>query len=128
MIRTAEVQAFLVSRGVSGPFGVEEEVPAMPDQIVMLRITGGAGTVRERIFDRVIVQVRARGNQDDRASAEALADQVDHAFMDALPPIRIAARPVTRIDYAGSQPAFLGRDEGRRSTYACSYVIEVERN
>lgn len=127
MISTLDVAGFLSAGGVSVPIVREGDVIRTPQRCVEVTATGGAGTSHERLFDRAAVQIRVRGDQGDHDSAEALATQVDAVLMGAAAPMRIGGRPVVRIDYLGGPPAFVTRDEARRTVLACTYLIEIAR-
>lgn len=131
MSRMADLAALLTSRGVTDPI-LDTEVIDMPDRIVVLTMTGGAGTENERVFDRLAVQVRVRGNQgmpaESAADAESLAGQVDAALMGTVCPILLSGRAVVDINYLGGPPAFLTRDPANRAIYACGYLLKWERD
>lgn len=127
MIRAADIAAFLASRGVAEKVEFGGGEVEMPDRVVFVNQTGGAGESKERAFERATVQVRCRGAQNDPADAEALADQVDRALMDVAYPVTIGGRHVTSIQWVGGPPALVGRDDARRSELAASYVVEIAR-
>ena len=127
MISVAAVRAFLVGRGVTAPIFAGFEEQSTPDRLVYVTPTGGLGEARERRFERVTIQCRCRGEQEDPADAEALADQVDRAWMDAIYPIVVGDRHCISVQWAGGPPQILARDNARRWESSCSYVCELER-
>lgn len=127
MLTVEAVAAFLTSRGITEPMMHGEEEPEMPDRVVLLTPSGGPGETRERIFELLIIQCRCRGNQNDPADAEALADQVDRAWMDPIYPLVIDGRHVVRVQHAGGAPAIIGRDDARRYESSASYVLDIAR-
>lgn len=143
MIRSVDIAEFLRVEGVAGELAAptvahatrilpdddtpEGELPAQPDRLVAVRITGGGRTLRERTFDQPHVQVVARGMPGSQADAEALAAVADNALMGAVPPLALGGRRVISVEYVGGPPTFVTRDEARRSVYSCNYVMQVDR-
>jgi hypothetical protein len=103
------------------------EEPPQPDRVILLVLTGGPPPSRERTFDHPTVQVRTRGLQNDQGDAEALAGQVDDAFLGAPEGVLVNGKRVLTINRL-SGPAFLSRDGGRRTTLSANYVLEVQRS
>lgn len=128
MLTSQAVADWLKSKGVNESFSTDGKIPTQPDRLIIVTITGGAGTLRERTFDQAFVQVRVRGRQRDNRDAEALAGQVDDVFMAAVPPVVLDGRRVVSIDYVGGPPGFLQRDNAERAHFACSYVLQVARS
>jgi hypothetical protein len=126
VLTVAAIRAYLQSRGITDEIvdGLDERT--MPDRLVYI-VTGGAGELRERVFERVTVQAICRGAQNDLSDAEALADAVDRAFMDVIYPVSIGGRHVPSIQWAGGGPALIDRDDARRSLLSATYVVEVAR-
>lgn len=109
------------------PGGYSAQVPPTPDQLVIVSYTGGPGLAYEQTFDQLSFQTRVRGDQNDPGSAEALAWQVDAAFVDAVFPTTIAARYVLRMTRLSGTPRFLVRDSARRINLTSDYLVVVAR-
>lgn len=128
MIAASDFAEWLRSRGVTDRIQTDGTIPPQPDRLVVVTVTGGAGTLRERTFDQPTVQVRTRGQQNDNADGETFASLVDDAIMGAVPPVSIAGRRVVSIDYQGGPPGFMLRDSARRTHYSCNYLLQVARS
>lgn len=130
MLRTADLKAWLSTQLPGVAVLTLDQSQPMPDRQVVVELTGGAGTVQERAYDRQSVQVRTRGAQRDRADAEALAAEVDDVMLGAATPVDMGgpgAAHVNSIDRIGGPPAFLSMDESQRTTFACNYMLQVAR-
>lgn len=125
MVTVEAIRGYLVARGVTAPVVDGFEEAAMPDEMIFATALGGAGDARERLFERPGVQIRVRGRQNDHASAEALAGQVDEAFMAVTYPVTIAGRHVASIQRLGGLPALVARDDARRSVLSASYIFDI---
>jgi hypothetical protein len=125
---TDEVKTWLEGLGIAEAFSTDGEVPAMPDRIVVLTLTGGPGERRERSFDVVSVQTLVRGGQRSAADGEALAAAVDNAFMGAVPPVEVGSTRVISIARAGGPPAHVSNDASYRRLFSCSYLLECARS
>lgn len=104
------------------------EIPPMPDKLVVLTLTGGGATLRERAFDQLALQVVTRDGQRSEQAAQVLTALVDDIFMGARPPISINGTYIASIDYAGGPPAFLDRDEAQRVLNVAAYTLQVARS
>lgn len=130
MISTDELGEWLRANGLpeDAAISTDGEIPPMPDRLVVLTRTGGAGTTRERTFDNDTFQVITRDGQRSSEAAEAFAGLVDDLLMGIVPPLAIGGKRVISIDQQGGGPGFLDRDEGLRVLYVCSYLFEVARS
>jgi hypothetical protein len=127
MLTFESVAEFLQSRGVTAPIVSGYDDQEAIDLIVFLTPNGGPGEKRERVFEDCIVQALCRGDQNDPASAEGLADQVDKALMDAVYPVQIGGRHCVSIQQAGGPPQLVERDDARRYTLSATYVFDIAR-
>lgn len=125
MLNIADLTAYLRARGITEPIYRADDPQEMPDSLIYLGATGGPGEARERAFELATFQVRARGQQNDPASAEALSGRVDAALMDVSYPQTFGARHVVRIMWVGGPPAIVGQDDARRSECACNYLADL---
>jgi hypothetical protein len=129
MLRSADIEAFLTAHGITAKMVHGQELPDMPDEVVLIELSGGLSSTYERLFDRPAVRVTVRGKQGDPDSAEALAEAVDNAFL-TDGPITLGGKHVTTLQRLSGPPNFVGLDArggGRRSVLQASYVPEVAR-
>jgi hypothetical protein len=129
VLRSADVTAFLEARGIEAPIHVQGDLPSMPDQVVLIDFTGGLSSTYEMLFDRPALRLTVRGSQSDPASAEALAEAVDDALLNAPPPLAIGGKHVTSIQRLSGPPAFVGLDSesARRPVFQATYIAEAAR-
>lgn len=128
MLSTEEVSSFLRAQGITAPIFPEGEEPEMPDQVVTVGLLGGLSSTYEYLFDRPAIRIRVRGGQRNRASAEALAGQVDQAML--VPgSFSLAGKHVISLQRLSGPPGFVGLDSpnGRRAVLEASYIPEVQR-
>lgn len=98
--------------------------PDMPDRLIMVTFTGGAGLMLEGAFDRLTFQVRCRGGQNEPDSADDMAFEVDTALLTAHMPT-IDAIPTLGFTRTGSPPAPSQTDDGERPTTVCTYMVRA---
>jgi hypothetical protein len=128
VIAAQELATWLKAQGVDAGYSTDGRIPSQPDRLAIIQATGGPGEKRERTFDVVSFQVRARGKQRSSTDDGArLAWQVDDVLMGAVPPLTIGDTRVTVIQRQGGPPGFLERDSAGRSHFACSYLLECAR-
>lgn len=133
MITTGELAGWLRANGLpaEAAITVDGDIPVAPDRVVVLTRTGGQGAIRERTFDRGVIQVITRDGQrsfEAAQAAESLADLVDDLLMGIPAAIEIGGKRVSSVDREGAPPSFLDRDEAQRVLYVASYVFEVGRS
>lgn len=102
-------------------------IVSKPNRLIIIARTGGPGLAYEGLFDGISFQARIRGAQGDPDDAETLADWVDKAFVDSLPPFDLAGHHVTRVSRLGSPPTFLLTDSAGRTHLTANYVILASR-
>lgn len=127
MLTVEAIRQFLIGQGITDLIVSGYDDQEAPDRVVFITPNGGPGEKRERTFEDVTVQIRIRGAQNSAADMQALAAQVDAAFMSPHYPVTIGGRRVVSIVQAGGSPAFIGRDEARRYEASATYVLDVER-
>lgn len=127
MLTVGEITAFLRSRGVTEPVNHSDDQQEMPDEMLYVSATGGPGAAREYLFEVATFQILARGRQNDLASTEALADRVDRALIDAIPPFTIGGRHVVALSWVGGPPAVVDRDDARRYIASANYWMDLAR-
>lgn len=127
MLRSADVAGWLVDRGIAEPMVFVTELPAMPDRVCSVAMTGGGPTLRERSFDQAQLQVVCRGAQADPGDAEAFAEQIDDVLMGAVPPVVMNGRRVASIDRL-SPPQRLEVDAGRRTVMVTNFILQTARS
>ncbi len=126
---TADLATFLTATGVTVPIlsdGEQELVNQLEDEVVLLTLSGGSHELMERTFDTPSVQIMCRGAQNDPASAETLAYQVDEALLGPICPVDIGTR-VIAITRTGGPPRFLNYDTARRRVFVCTYLFTAAR-
>lgn len=134
MLRSADVAAWLRTRGITDPFVQDfpamasEDLPEMPDRICSVVLFGGGPTLRERTYDQAQVQILTRGEQANPADAETFAAQVDDALMGAVPPLLMSGRRVVSIDRLAGPPQRLEVDDGRRTVMVTNYILQTARD
>ena len=99
-----------------------------PGMMVIISIGSGPGYDMEKVFDRVMVQIRAIGNQQDYTSAESLAYDIDRQMGDLNGPTAtrwINGKRILEINRAGGAPTLLLLDDAERHHFTCNYVWEV---
>lgn len=129
MLKSADIATFLAAHGITAPIVREQELPEMPDEVVLIELSGGLSSTYEMLFDRPAVRVTVRGKQGDPDSAEALAEAVDNALLTDAP-ISLGGKHVTTLQRLSGPPNFVGLDErggGRRTILQASYIPEVAR-
>ena len=112
----------------------DEELPAMPDRVIGLTVSGGPGLEADGLLDTLAFTVLARGRGtlpgDDHTqralSAEALAQAADLAVLADGPHELIGHRTVSRIGRMGGAPSYLRRERSR-TLVSCRYWITVDR-
>jgi hypothetical protein len=129
VLRSADVATFLAANGVSAPIHVQGDMPELPDQVVLIDFAGGLSSTYEMLFDRPALRLTVRGSQSDPASAEALAEAVDNAFLNVGGLINIGGKHVTNIQRLSGPPAFIGLDSqsARRPIFQATYIPEIAR-
>jgi hypothetical protein len=114
---------------VMGPY-----IPDEPDQIAILTPTTGPGFMRDGATDMCGFQARVRGGQsgdgstDAQAATETLAYTLDALIFAAPYPFVLASgRVLVTAHRLSGIPAPMAQtsDDMDRSTYTCSYLIEV---
>jgi hypothetical protein len=128
VLSSADVAAYLATKGITAEIRFEGDLPGMPDEVVVLELPPALSPTYEQQFDRPAVRALVRGKQSDPGSAEALMSAVDAAFLDPVPPLVIGGRHVTNIQqFAG--PGFVGLDDpsSRRAVFSATYVLEIAR-
>lgn len=130
MFSSRDIGAWLDANGITAPIEYDGEPLStlMEDQVVVVSRSPGAKSQFERAFDVAGFQVVTRGNQDDSASGEALAGQVDDLLLDTVCPVAIGDRRVIVIDRTGGPPTLVDRDTARRTVFACNYLFTVARS
>lgn len=129
MFTYAALSAWITSLGVDtgllnqGPF-----IPEMPNTLITLTLLSGVGFLNEGDIDSPSFQVRVRGEQNDQASAEALAGDIDGRLFRAVLPTVVNGTPILLVDRVGGLPSILGpADDGERYEYVCTYRLMVGR-
>lgn len=125
---TADVIAFLQSKGITAPIYAEGEEEDMPDEVVTVGVLGGMAPTYEYLFDRPAIRVRIRGSQFNRSSAEALAALVDAAMLSPGAQT-LGGKHVTVIQRLSGPPGYVGVDSptARRTMLEATYIPEVAR-
>jgi hypothetical protein len=102
--------------------------PQFTQSLVVVTVTGGAGTLFERTYDVSTLQCYVIGNQDDPVSAETLTETLDDAVMGLVPPIDINGTHCIDLDYSGGPPHWLQRDLSHRDHFVTNFVLTIARN
>lgn len=139
-VATSDVIAWITSLGWNGnqetgaPLCMGPYVPDSPDQLVIITATPGPGYMLEGATDMCGFQARVRGGQsgdgstDAQAATEALAYTLDALIFAAPYPFVLASgRVLVTAHRLSGIPAPMAQtsDDMDRSTYTCSYLIEV---
>lgn len=100
------------------------ELPNTPSKHFVLSWLAGTGLTVENMFDVRGFQLRVVGEQNDYASAEALAWQLDHAIVGAVYPVTIGGMRVLSIGRTGGGPEPMPEDDADRTPFVASYLFE----
>jgi len=107
-----------------GPF-----LNVMPDRLVTVTVSGGAGTYGEEQYeDRPTFQLRTRGAQGSEQDAQNIAYALDQFLRVTLYPVTTPAGTLIKVvDRTGGQPTYLPGtpDEGLRYELTCNYIAVV---
>lgn len=102
-------------------------VEVQQDCAAILSLAGGGPTLYERTFDTPTVQVQVRGPQNDPATAEALAYELDQALLTPAGVFDVGPTRVIASDRFGGPPRLLLRDAARRSIFVATYIFTTAR-
>jgi len=102
----------------------------MPDRLITVTLLPGLGYAMEGAVDQPTFQVRVRSDQNNQASGEILAQDIDFRILNAKFPVTLNfANDLVSIDTkvslvtrAAGSPAPLGPpDQAFRYDYTCTY-------
>lgn len=139
-VAVSDVTAWILAQGWDGtqetgcPLYMGPYVPDEPDQLCVITATPGAGFQKDGATDMCGVQARVRGGQSGdgstgaQAVTERLAYALDALIFGASYPAALASGKtlVSARRFSGMpQPLMPAPDDSDRSTYTCSYLIEV---
>lgn len=99
--------------------------PRIPTWYVLLTPYGGTGPNTEELFDGAGWQVKVVSEQGDYDSGEDLALLIDQ-YLRFLPSGTYHDEYVTSFQRSGGRPAALSVDDGDRTHFVCSYIIDVQ--
>lgn len=123
------IQAYMSVKNPSNDleFVVGPELPEMPDDLVMVTLTAGAGTSMEEIADSPGIQIVVRGMQEypdlDLDGPLRWAMQIDHYMRLESFPSEDWGDYVFQVSRAGGAPTQLSpADDARRIIYTCNYI------
>jgi len=102
------------------------DVPDMPDRVVVVTATSGAGEAMDGLMERPGFQLRVRGLQNDDNDAASLALRLDKHLRFATP-ATVAGVRVKAVQRLGDRPTLLGGvgDDAGRSTYTSTYIVKI---
>lgn len=105
-------------------------IPDMPDKLITVTVTDGAGYAAEGALDQPFFQLRTRGNQDDGPGTEAQAFALDAAIAAQRFPQVIDGVSLNLVARTAGAPATLGPPEpdSMRYEYVCTYRVVVGVN
>lgn len=132
-ISPQDVATFLSDAGLPAVASFDGHLPASPDELVVIAMTGGPGMTVDGVLDGVSFQVRSRGEQGGAGTdVWAMAWAIDGLLVPppaSAPssPCRVGSQFVSEISRVGGPPAFLLRDSARRAHYTGNYIFTVSR-
>lgn len=97
-----------------------------PDTMVIITVGNGPGLDMEEVFDRVSVQIRTIGPQQDYTGAEQLAQAVDKAMVALDHSQNLNGKRLLSVVRSGGSPSLLPQDDGDRYHFTCNYIWEVQ--
>lgn len=106
-------------------------LPELPNRVISVVLTSGAGFTMDGLFDAVGFSVTCRGGENNFADAEAIANEVDDILSGKAPDVKsmsfyLGNVYVDVIGRTGSGPTQLPiPDVQSRFMFTCNYYAQV---
>ena len=108
-----------------GPWAMTQLYELTPNAMVFLQLGNGAGLTLEHAFDRPFITVRAIGPQNDFATAETLAYDLDNLLLAVGSNAQVGTARVLYITRSGGGPALIDLDTANRYHFQTTYITET---
>lgn len=137
MIRYTDLQPWVAAKMVAlghtdvlwvpGPPTATRLMQKTPNAFILLSIGNGAAPTTELLFDQPFILARVVGRQNDLASAETLAFDLDKVLLSVDQKTLIGTANVLSIWRTGGPPGQVSFDDAERYQYQTTYIAEAQR-
>lgn len=105
-----------------GPFAIPTLRSRTPGPMIFATVGNGAGLTLEQTYDQVFVTVRVLGPQNDYASTERLAYDIDGLFLALNANGTIGSTRVLYVVRTGGAPQLVDLDDSDRYHFQTTYI------